>query len=333
MADFTKEEVLALAAVHDNDAKQVSAWPKLSAEKILIATALHALAKSMDAEPAGWLTTATAKWLAEYDGSACAVQTAVHNRPIKTDGGVPFYFAPPASAPAEPVAEDWRDDPAQDERWNEGVDFAITQLCKMLGVDPMSIRWDAATETVDGDVSSVVGNVLRAAYSEEWSSAAETTAHIRSALAEQPAPVAETGAARPIAWRYRYNGEWYVCNSEEFARKGLDAAPLFLAPPARESTAARDVLVERERQIEIEGWSAERDNEYTTGQLADAASCYALSNPYPDHERGVPADWPWSRKWWKPTTRRRDLVKAGALIIAEIERLDRLTASQNGEER
>ncbi|MFN3321313.1 MAG: hypothetical protein ACK43M_21435, partial [Allorhizobium sp.] len=33
--------------------------------------------------------------------------------------------------------------------------------------------------------------------------------------------------------------------------------------------------------------------------------------------------WPWGIEWWKPTDRRRDLVKAGALIIAEIERLDR----------
>jgi hypothetical protein len=27
--------------------------------------------------------------------------------------------------------------------------------------------------------------------------------------------------------------------------------------------------------------------------------------------------------WWKPKDRRRDLVRAAALIIAEIERLDR----------
>ncbi|MEB3421767.1 hypothetical protein VK682_24660 [Salipiger manganoxidans] len=42
--------------------------------------------------------------------------------------------------------------------------------------------------------------------------------------------------------------------------------------------------------------------------------------------------WPWDRKWWKPTTPRRDLVKAGALIVAEIERLDRaaLRAAQEG---
>lgn len=36
--------------------------------------------------------------------------------------------------------------------------------------------------------------------------------------------------------------------------------------------------------------------------------------------------WPWDESWWKPTNRRRDLVKAGALILAEIERLDRAEA-------
>lgn len=37
----------------------------------------------------------------------------------------------------------------------------------------------------------------------------------------------------------------------------------------------------------------------------------------------VPPTWPWGAEWWKPKEPRRDLVRAGALIIAEIERLDR----------
>lgn len=37
--------------------------------------------------------------------------------------------------------------------------------------------------------------------------------------------------------------------------------------------------------------------------------------------------WPWDEHWWKSTTRRRDLVKAGALVAAEIERIDRLNAA------
>jgi hypothetical protein len=39
----------------------------------------------------------------------------------------------------------------------------------------------------------------------------------------------------------------------------------------------------------------------------------------------APDGWPWAPELWKPANARRDLVKAGALILAEIERLDRLT--------
>ena len=94
-------------------------------------------------------------------------------------------------------------------------------------------------------------------------------------------------------------------------------------PPVDE--AAVDVLAERRRQIEVEGWTPAHDDEHKNGEMARAASCYAV---------GAPAFmawdlWPWDRKWWKPGDRRRDLVKAGALILAEIERLDRaaLTAA------
>lgn len=90
------------------------------------------------------------------------------------------------------------------------------------------------------------------------------------------------------------------------------------------SAAARDVLTERRRQIEAEGWSPEHDDEHANGGLALAAACYALSSA------GIKGDdpaqlrfWPWGNDWWRPSDRRRDLVKAGALILAEIERLDR----------
>lgn len=96
-------------------------------------------------------------------------------------------------------------------------------------------------------------------------------------------------------------------------------------PPATD--AARDVLAERHRQVEAEGWTPEHDDQYQHGSIAQAAGCYAL------HASGVykgmyPSVWPWMPKWWKPTTPRRDLVKAGALILAEIERLDRAMPAQ-----
>lgn len=92
------------------------------------------------------------------------------------------------------------------------------------------------------------------------------------------------------------------------------------------TAAARDVLVERRRQIEAEGWTPERDDEYSDETMAAAAGCYAL-HAY-DHQQidGAPAWWPWDDVFWKPTSPRRNLIKAGALIVAEIERLDRAGA-------
>jgi Lar family restriction alleviation protein len=69
----------------------------------------------------------------------------------------------PAQSP-----DDWQDDPAADERWNAGCTFALDQLCKFLGVDSSGVTWDAATETVDGDVQAVIGNILCAKYGENW---------------------------------------------------------------------------------------------------------------------------------------------------------------------
>lgn len=87
------------------------------------------------------------------------------------------------------------------------------------------------------------------------------------------------------------------------------------------TAAAADVLAERQRQVTAEGWTAELDDGYQNSELADAAACYAIHA----HNQGfsTPAHWPWSQDWWKQTSPRRDLVKAGALILAEIERLDR----------
>ena len=92
------------------------------------------------------------------------------------------------------------------------------------------------------------------------------------------------------------------------------------------STAARDVLAERARQISAEGWTPEHDDQHVDGEMAQASGCYAL-NAAGWKTEALRGCWPikWMAAWFKPTTPRRDLVKAGALIIAEIERLDRAT--------
>ncbi|WP_273661657.1 hypothetical protein [Pseudomonas aeruginosa] len=134
---------------------------------------------------------------------------------------------------------------------------------------------------------------------------------------------------------------WNACRSaldeikDVFQQIDWDAenelAELLAAAPGKEVPQAwLDVQAERRRQVEAEGWTPEHDDEHDTGALASAAGCYAMfSLAYP---AGDPSHfWPWDKSWWKPSPDgRRNMVKAGALILAEIERLDRVAASQGG---
>lgn len=89
---------------------------------------------------------------------------------------------------------------------------------------------------------------------------------------------------------------------------------------------------ERQRQRTREGYSEEHDDAHRDFALERAADCYAQEpgqrTPMPDADH-VPAGWPWPAPDWKPTPadRERELVKAGALYQAEIDRLTRLEAS------
>jgi hypothetical protein len=92
--------------------------------------------------------------------------------------------------------------------------------------------------------------------------------------------------------------------------------------------AIEEITAERKRQIEVEGWDLGRDDLYVDAEMAVAAAAYAVAGTFGER-RVLPsaaALWPWSMAWWKPTSRRRNLIKAAALIVAEIERLDRRAA-------
>lgn len=95
------------------------------------------------------------------------------------------------------------------------------------------------------------------------------------------------------------------------------------------------IAAERRRQVEAEGWTPEHDDEHADGALASAAACCAQfaceqDSAAAEHRSSVPywlADF-WPNGWdWKPDDDRiRTLVKAGALIAAEIDRLQRRKA-------
>lgn len=189
---------------------------------------------------------------------------------------------------------------------------------------------------IDGDKTN------NAAWNLEWTDRKGNTDHSRYVLGNDVKPVLatdpETGAQE------------YFPSIEEAGRSGYNASGIYDALNGRKRThggkawsftewrgpqpthpapdalrvAIADIAAERQRQIDSEGWSADRDDGYAVAELAKAAAAYTLS------ACGFTSDaaremWPrsWSVRWWKPTTPRRDLVKAGALIAAEIERLDR----------
>jgi hypothetical protein len=88
------------------------------------------------------------------------------------------------------------------------------------------------------------------------------------------------------------------------------------------SPAMQAVIAERCRQIEAEGFDARHDQvEHWPGEIAAAGACYALGAG--KELVTPPQGWPWTGQWWKPRDFRRDLVRAGALIVAEIEKFDR----------
>ncbi len=132
--------------------------------------------------------------------------------------------------------------------------------------------------------------------------------------------------------KMRYAGAW---RREVHNRASSILALLAAAPGNSVPQAWLDVQAERRRQIEAEGWTPQHDDEHADGQMAQAAGCYALhaggiGTDWPDgRQNGSALFWPWDKDWWKPTTPRRDLVKACALALAEIERLDRAGISQN----
>lgn len=96
----------------------------------------------------------------------------------------------------------------------------------------------------------------------------------------------------------------------------------------------RDLAAERLRQVNQEDWTPEHDDSHVNDEIAALAAWYAMppaARDWPASETGFGATWGEAilPDGWcgKSGDRRRELVKAGALIIAEIERLDRLEAS------
>ena len=89
------------------------------------------------------------------------------------------------------------------------------------------------------------------------------------------------------------------------------------------------ITQERQRQIDAEGWTPEHDDQHERAELTNAARSYAKTAAYQIvglvPRAAVPREWPdGDVAWWRPAPDAvRNLVKAGALIAAEIDRIQR----------
>jgi hypothetical protein len=104
---------------------------------------------------------------------------------------------------------------------------------------------------------------------------------------------------------------------------------------SKKLTGVELIAAERARQVSVKGWTAQHDDDHDAGQITAAASAYSLlacEQVYIEQYRSFAEQaqyhmdkcWPWDEERWKPSPNPiRNLVKAGALLAAEIDRLQR----------
>lgn len=96
------------------------------------------------------------------------------------------------------------------------------------------------------------------------------------------------------------------------------------------------ISAERTRQMQQEGYTAGHDDEHKHNELVLAAECYLAAAVVSDRNGGLPVmrppmKWPWAMDEWHPKpTAVENLAIAGALVAAEIDRIERSKRGLNG---
>ena len=136
-------------------------------------------------------------------------------------------------------------------------------------------------------------------------------------------------------WSNIFNGRCWNCGSGHVTMEGPVSGAIL-------------IKIERDRQIGAEGWSAEHDAEHIHHELLKAADCYMwaglVAHSHEMNSRYDPLDvirlppehdshfWPWDVRYWKPEVDPiKNLTKAGALIAAEIDRINALRSNSESE--
>lgn len=177
---------------------------------------------------------------------------------------------------------------------------------------------------IAGTCSSLIAWMTAVKDRIRWlSRSLEKVASERDALAAELQALREQG---PVAWYADDPVDGREYNGCPRLSNGQIGKPLYAHPAlANELTdAAESVLAERTRQVSAEGYSPEHDDEHTDGEMVQAAAdlCvhgtdFRVVDPDGDEMLG------WGLAEAHRSDRRRQLVIAGALVLAEIERIDR----------
>lgn len=86
------------------------------------------------------------------------------------------------------------------------------------------------------------------------------------------------------------------------------------------------IAAERQRGIEKEKYDADHDDEHVAGHIAQGGIAYVMAFIRQHNEKRPDLDfvremyWPFEASTWKPGDRVRNLVKAGTMIAAELDR-------------
>jgi hypothetical protein len=144
-----------------------------------------------------------------------------------------------------------------------------------------------------------------------------------SAIGDYPDSMERPGSSYLwIGYHHHLNRE-EVAKLAEHLRAWLATGSLQVAEGLK--TGAELIAAERQRQIEVEDWSADHDDQHADGSLVHAAVAYACAENGSSSAGGM---WPWDADSWKPKDRVRNLVRAAALLAAEIDRLQRAEAAE-----
>lgn len=175
-------------------------------------------------------------------------------------------------------------------RWRCDVDYPDTATHFAISGD-----WDTMTSSIEALVTGRDG---------EWGTEGEGL---------------DAGEYVIEAWTWS-DPVWFRVKVLESGDVALDV----VAPLGMDAANAL-IATERQRQIDVEGWTVEHDDQHVNGELRRAASAYL----YGSVSAGtVPTEWPWAAEWWKPKGEREDLIRSGALCLAERDRLGRQRAHE-----